>query len=64
VYEGFGNTTAVTENSIATRMFQREHAFLVLACGIGLILIDDTMAEETSVFATAFGVYMVYVRVV
>mmetsp|Transcript_3695 Transcript_3695/g.5523 ORF Transcript_3695/g.5523 Transcript_3695/m.5523 type:complete len:296 (-) Transcript_3695:220-1107(-) len=58
VYEGF--PSEVNNSSMATRMFQREHSFLVLACGIGLILITNTMAIETSVFATVFGVYMVY----
>lgn len=50
------------ENTMASRMFQREHAFLILTCGIGIMLIHDTMAIETSIFATSFGIYMIYVR--
>ena len=58
VYEAFLGA----DNTMATRMFQREHAFLILTCGIGIILVRDTVAVETSIFATAFGTYMVYVR--
>ncbi len=58
VYEAFLGA----ENTMATRMFQKEHAFLILMCGIGIMLIHDTVAVGTSIFATAFGTYMVYVR--
>lgn len=58
VYEAFLGA----ENTMATRMFQKEHAFLILMCGIGIMLIHDTVAVGTSIFATVFGTYMVYVR--
>jgi hypothetical protein len=42
------------------RMFQKQLACLIAACGIGLSVIEDTLARETSIFATCYAFYALY----
>mmetsp|Transcript_10155 Transcript_10155/g.13209 ORF Transcript_10155/g.13209 Transcript_10155/m.13209 type:complete len:282 (-) Transcript_10155:36-881(-) len=56
VEESFGGGQQTT----ASRLYQRQLAVLILACGIGLIAIEDTLAKETSIFATSFGCFLIF----
>ena len=56
VDESFGEG----QQTIASRLYQRELAVLILACGIGLFAIENTLAKETSIFATSFGCFLIF----
>lgn len=48
------------QQTVASRLFQRQLAALILTCGVGLFAIEDTLARETSIFATAFATFCIF----
>jgi len=56
VRESLGND----QQTVASRLFQRQLAVLILTCGVGLFAIEDTLARETSIFATAFATFCIF----
>eukprot|EP00816_Leptocylindrus_hargravesii_P013920 CAMPEP_0196809188 /NCGR_PEP_ID=MMETSP1362-20130617/9150_1 /TAXON_ID=163516 /ORGANISM="Leptocylindrus danicus, Strain CCMP1856" /LENGTH=307 /DNA_ID=CAMNT_0042183791 /DNA_START=79 /DNA_END=1002 /DNA_ORIENTATION=+ len=48
------------QQTVASRLFQRQLAVLILTCGVGLFAIEDTLARETSIFATAFATFCIF----
>ena len=56
VRESFGED----QQTIASRLYQRQLAVLILACGVGLLATENTLAKETSIFATSFGCFLIF----